>query len=65
MNQNVGVMRCTREGCGGLLEASGQEVTRLVCPKCGQNYLYQVQVLLVPVAEREPEKLLPPVDRAQ
>lgn len=57
MNPAAGVMRCTRDGCGGSLGSSGQEVTRLVCVKCGQNY--QVRVVLHPVEPDKPESLLP------
>lgn len=53
----AGVMRCIREGCGGLLGSSGQEVTRLVCLKCDQNY--QVRVVLLPVESNKPELILP------
>jgi len=52
-----GVMRCIRIGCAGMLGASGQEVTRLVCQQCGQNY--QVRVLLEPIPPKEPDRLLP------
>jgi hypothetical protein len=53
----AGVMRCTREGCGGNLGSSGQEVTQLVCTKCGQNY--QVRIFLCPVEVNKPELTLP------
>jgi hypothetical protein len=63
-NSAAGVMRCTREGCGGSLGSSGQEVTRLVCVKCGQNY--QVRVALYPIEVDKPELILPaPEDRAK
>lgn len=52
----LGVNRCTQVGCGGHLGASGQEVTRLICDKCGQNY--QLLVMLQPVPPKEPERLL-------
>jgi predicted nucleic acid-binding Zn-ribbon protein len=47
-----GVMRCLR--CKTLLERSGKEPHRLICPKCGQHYFLQMQ--LVPVAA--PDRLL-------
>lgn len=53
----LGVMRCTREGCGGTLGSSGQEVTRLVCVKCGQNY--RVCVFLEPIDSKTYEQSLP------
>ncbi len=56
-NSAAGVMRCIREGCGGSLGSSGQEVTRLVCIECGQNY--QVRVVLFPVEPDTPELALP------
>jgi len=54
---SMGTMRCTRSGCTGTLGASGQEVTRLVCAKCGQNY--QLVVFLKPIPPKESENLLP------
>ena len=57
MNPSAGVLRCIREGCGGSLGSSGQEVTRLVCVVCGQNY--QVRVVLHPVEPDKPELALP------
>jgi hypothetical protein len=54
----LGVMRCIREGCGGTLGSSGQEVTRLVCTKCDQNY--RVCVLLEPIDPNKNELSLPP-----
>lgn len=57
MNFAAGVLRCTCEGCGGSLGSSGQEVTRLVCIKCGQNY--QVRVVLHPIESDKPELALP------
>jgi len=54
---NLGVMRCIREGCGGTLGSSGQEVTRLVCVKCGQNY--RVCVFLDPIDPKKYELSLP------
>lgn len=53
----LGVMRCTQEGCGGTLGSSGQEVTRLVCTKCSQNY--RVCVFLEPVDPKVYEQSLP------
>ena len=53
----LGVMRCTREGCGGTLGSSGQEVTRLACVKCGQNY--RVCVFLEPIDPKTYEQSLP------
>lgn len=53
---DFGVVRCTRPDCGGFLGASGQEVVRYVCQKCGQNYI--VVVHLQPVSPKEyPKKL--------
>jgi hypothetical protein len=57
MNSEAVGMRCIREGCGGSLGSSGQEVTRLVCVECGQNY--QVRVVLYPVEPDKPELSLP------
>jgi hypothetical protein len=54
----LGVMRCTREGCGGHLGSSGQEATRLVCVKCGQNY--RVCVFLDPIDPKKYDLSLPP-----
>lgn len=53
----LGVMRCTREGCGGTLGSSGQEVTRLICVKCGQNY--RACVFLEPIDPKTYEQSLP------
>ena len=55
---SLGTMRCTRSGCGGTLGASGQEVTRLICIKCGQNY--QLCVFLNPIEPKKSELALPP-----
>jgi predicted nucleic acid-binding Zn-ribbon protein len=57
MNEsNLGLMRCT--ACGGLIGSSGQEVTRLVCTKCGQNYNLVMSLQPIPPKE-ETQKLLP------
>lgn len=58
MNQtHLGCMRCILGGCGGMLGVSGQEVTRLICEKCGQNY--QFRIILEPIPPKNPEHLLP------
>jgi hypothetical protein len=63
LNQNegrvsapTGVNRCTSNGCHGHLGASGQEVTRLICDQCGQNY--QVVIYLKPVPPKKGPILL-------
>jgi len=63
MSGQLGLMRCTQSECGGTLGASGQEVTRLICQKCGQNY--QMVAYLKPVDPIAPvaARLLPPSTR--
>jgi hypothetical protein len=56
-DSELGVMRCIREGCGGTLGSSGQEVTRLVCVKCNQNY--RICVFLEPIGPKKNELSLP------
>lgn len=55
--QSVGMMRCTRSGCTGTLGQSGQEVYRMICPVCGQNYF--VRLVLEPVEPKQAPLLLP------
>jgi hypothetical protein len=57
------ILRCIRVACGGLLATTGEEVTRLICEKCGQNYVMIMH--LEPVSPREPPKALPGGDRAE
>jgi DNA-directed RNA polymerase subunit M/transcription elongation factor TFIIS len=45
-----GMMKCLCDGCNGNIEMSGQEVTRFICSRCGQNY--QLRVLLEPVSSK-------------
>jgi len=59
----TGLMRCTQTGCGGVLGQSGQEVFRMVCGFCGQNYF--VRLVLEPVDPKPASNLLPPVGRAE
>lgn len=59
---NLGVPRCIRPECGGLLAMSGQGVSRFVCQKCNQHYV--VHLYYEPVDSKEPLKALPG-DRAE
>lgn len=59
---DFGIVRCIRPDCGGFLGASGQEVVRYICQRCGQNYFLCVN--LEPVAPHNPPKILPG-DRAE
>ncbi len=43
-------MRCM--SCEGHLEQSGQEVYRVICSKCGQNYFLQMALVPVPAFSR-------------
>lgn len=52
----VGLMRCTRTGCVGVLGQSGQEVFRMICGQCGQNYF--VRLVIEPV-EPKAQNILP------
>lgn len=47
--------------CRGRLQASGLEPQRLICEKCGQNYMFVLQ--LVPVEPARP-LMLPEGDDA-
>jgi predicted nucleic acid-binding Zn-ribbon protein len=44
-SSRIGLMRCI--SCSGQLGPSGQEVYRMICMKCGQNYF--VRLVLEPV----------------
>ncbi len=60
----VGMMRCTRSGCSGVLGPSGQEVFRMICGSCGQNYF--VRLVVEPVeAKSTPLPNILPVGRAE
>jgi predicted nucleic acid-binding Zn-ribbon protein len=60
----VGMMRCTRTGCGGVLGQSGQEVFRMICGQCGQNYF--VRLVLEPVEPKQnTQPNILPVGRAE
>lgn len=60
-DHKLGMMRCTRIGCRGLLGASGAEVYRMICSVCGQNYL--VRLTLEPIPPKDALQL--PVGRAE
>lgn len=60
MSAGSGYMRCIRPECGGTLGQSGQEVYRMVCGHCGQNYF--VRLVIEPVAPKETPNLLPGSD---
>lgn len=62
-DQRVGMMRCIRTGCTGMLGPSGQEAYRLICGKCGQNYL--VKLTVEPVEPKQIPHILPPVGRVE
>lgn len=57
-----GLMRCTQTGCKGTLGPTGQEVFRLCCALCGQNYF--VRLVLEPVKPAD-RPLALPVGRAE
>lgn len=61
-SESQSLMRCI--ACSGHLGPSGQEVYRMICTKCGQNYI--VRLLIDPVAPlvREVPALLGP-DRVE
>lgn len=56
-DSRVGMMRCTRTGCAGVLGQSGQEVFRMICGQCGQNYF--VRLVIEPVEPKSAPNILP------
>jgi hypothetical protein len=55
-SSTLGISRYISNGCHGYLEPSGQEVTRLICNSCGQNY--NVVVYLKPIPPKEDSRFL-------